>query len=159
MSIVAIILLIILGIILIIMEFFIIPGVTVAGIGGLLLIGGSIFMAYNSHGTTTGNYILIFSLTSLFILLIVALRSGTWKRIMLNTNLKDSITETPLNKKIKPGDEGITITRLSPMGKVQVNEIMVEAKTLGGMINPNTRVEVIKVLNTNIIVKLKNTNS
>ncbi len=159
MSITAIVLLVLLGIILVLMEFFVVPGITVAGIGGLLLIVGAIFIAYNTRGATTGNYVLLGSLLSLFIALIFSLRSGTWKRIMLDTNVISTITDVPLSEKIKTGDKGITITRISPMGKVMVNDMVVEAKSLEGIINPNTEIEVVKVLNTNIIIKPKTQNS
>ena len=58
-------------------------------------------------------------------------------------------------QKIKPGDIGKTITRLAPMGKALVNDITCEAKSTGTFINENTEIEVIKVLNTQIIVKPK----
>ena len=59
-------------------------------------------------------------------------------------------------EKIHAGDTGMTITRLAPVGKAVVNDIICEAKSIGGYINQNTNIEVVKVLNTQIIVKPKN---
>ena len=52
MSILAIVLLILLGMILFLVEFFLVPGVTIAGIGGAILMGASVFMAFRTHGST-----------------------------------------------------------------------------------------------------------
>ena len=68
----------------------------------------------------------------------------------------DSRNEPFDNDKIHAGDTGKTITRLAPVGKAMVNDIICEAKSTGGFINENTEIEVIKVLNTQIIVKPKN---
>jgi membrane-bound ClpP family serine protease len=36
---------------------------------------------------------------------------------------------------------------------VRVNDITIEGKSIGGFLDPNTKVEVVKVLGTQIIVK------
>ena len=59
MSILSIVLLIILGFILLFIEFLIIPGITIAGIAAFLVLATAIFFGYYEHGVTTGNYILL----------------------------------------------------------------------------------------------------
>ena len=54
MSILAIILLILLGLVLLLIEFAVIPGVTIAGIGGFLLLGGAVYVAFAEYGTLPG---------------------------------------------------------------------------------------------------------
>ncbi len=73
----------------------------------------------------------------------------------LQTNIA-SRNEPFDTENIHPGDVGKTITRLAPIGKAMVNDIICEAKSTGGFINENTDIEVIKVLSTQIIVKPKN---
>jgi membrane-bound ClpP family serine protease len=51
-----IVLLIVFGIVLILLEFFVIPGVTIAGIGGVLLVGGGVMLSYQAFGSEAGNY-------------------------------------------------------------------------------------------------------
>ena len=153
MSILGIVLLILLGIILFLVEFLIIPGVTVAGIGGAILFAVSVFVAYRTHGTAVGNYTLLATLVISVVSLIIALRSKTWRRFMLKTNI-DSKVEVGLEEmKIKPGDTGVTITRLAPVGMVTVNNLTIEGNSIGGFLDPDTKVEVVKVLGTQIIVK------
>jgi membrane-bound ClpP family serine protease len=153
MSILAIILLIFLGILLFLVEFFLIPGVTVAGIGGAVLMGVAVFMAYKTHGTTVGNYTLLTTLLLTIITLVFALRAKTWKRLMLNKNIDGKFEVGLQDEKIKTGDTGLSITRLNPVGKVMVNEIIVEAKSIKGFVDQNIKIEVVKVLTTQVIVK------
>jgi membrane-bound ClpP family serine protease len=153
MSILGIVLLILLGILLFLVEFFIIPGVTIAGIGGALLMGVAVFMAYRTHGTTAGHYTLLSTLLITITALVLALRSKTWRRLMLKTNIDGKVEVGLEDHTIKPGDKGETITRLAPIGMVRINEKAVEGKSIGGFLDPKTKVEVVKVLGTQIIVK------
>lgn len=57
---------------------------------------------------------------------------------------------------IKVGDTGVTITRLAPIGKIKINDIVVEGKSTGQLIDQQTEIEVIKILKNQIIVKSKN---
>jgi membrane-bound ClpP family serine protease len=153
MSVLGIILLILLGVILFLVEFFIIPGVTIAGIGGILVMGLAVFMAYRTHGVTAGNYTLLATLLISITSLVLALRSKTWRRFMLKTNIDSKVEVGLEDHKIKPGDKGETVTRLAPIGMVRVNDITIEGKSIGGFLDPHTKVEVTKVLGTQIIVK------
>lgn len=153
MSILGIILLILLGVILFLVEFFIIPGVTIAGIGGALVMGVAVFMAYRTHGPTAGNYTLFSTLLISIVSLVFALRSKTWRRLMLKTNIDGKVEVGLEDHAIKPGDAGETITRLAPIGLVRVNDKTIEGKSIGGFLYPNTKIEVVKVLGTQIIVK------
>ena len=153
MSILAIILLIVLGIFLFIVEFLLVPGVTIAGIGGAVLMAAAVYFAYTTHGNTVGNYTLVATL-----LLTVGggayvLRAKTWKRLMLNRNLDGKVEVGLEEDKISIGDRGESITRMNPVGKVLVNGLVVEGKSQSGFLDQHTPVEVIKVLNTQVIVK------
>ena len=78
MSPLAIILLILLGILLLLIEFLIIPGVTIAGIGGFILIAGGIFSAYHFHDVKFGNITVASTVLVIIIIFFFALRSRTW---------------------------------------------------------------------------------
>jgi len=155
MSIIAIIFLILLGIVLFLIEFLLIPGVTIAGIGGALLMGGGVYMAYKVYGNTVGNYTLLGTLLFIFLTIYFSLKSRTWKKFMLNSKIEGK-ARTISEDVIKKGDVGKTITRLAPIGKALVSGITIEAKSTGQFIDENTDIEVVKVLKSNIIVKPKN---
>ncbi len=153
MSILAIILLIVLGILLFVVEFLLIPGVTIAGIGGAVLMGVAVYMSYKTHGNTVGNYTLIATLILTIGGFAYALRAKTWKRLALNKDI-DGRVEVGLEKEtIKVGDRGESITRMAPIGKVLINGLVVEGKSQRGFLDQHTPVEVIKVLNTQVIIK------
>lgn len=152
MSYLAIIIIIILGIILLLLEFLVIPGITIFGIGGLLFILTGVGSAYYFHGTTAGNYTLTVTLILSLFALYFTFKQKTWKKLGLKTNI-DSKVEPFDTRKIKVGDHGKTITRLAPMGKAEVNRIICEAKSTGPFIHENTEVEVLEVFPTQIIVK------
>lgn len=153
MSILAIILLILLGIFLFIVEFLLVPGITIAGIGGALLMAAAVYFAYTTHGNTVGNYTLVATLILTVGGGAYVLRAKTWRRLMLDKGI-DSKVEVGLEEgKIKVGDQGESITRMAPIGKVLINGIVVEGKSQRGFLDQHTPVEVIKVLNTQVIVK------
>ncbi len=154
MSTTIIILLILLGLFLLILEFFALPGVTFAGVGGVLFIGVGIFMSYKNFGSTGGNITLISTLALALFVVVWSLRSGTWKKLMLDSAVASNV-EVKEDSAVNVGDEGVAITRLNPVGKALVNGVTIEARCPGNFIDPNTKLEVTKVFKTYIIVKPK----
>ncbi len=156
MTLTAIILLLVVGLVLVILEILILPGFIVGVIGaGLMLV--AILYAYYNHGTTVGNYILLSSTVITAIVLILIFRSNTWNKVTLHSNSDSKIEALDIN--IKEGDFGVTISRLAPMGKAMINNMQVEVQSFNGFINENTEIEVMKISSSKIIVNLKNKQS
>ena len=154
MSLLAIIVIIFLGIFLLLVEFLIIPGFTVFGIGGFLFIFLGIGSSYYFHDVVTGNITLVSTVIASFAVMYYVFKRRTWKNLGLKANIESR--HQPFDPdNLHAGDQGRTITRLAPVGKAEINGIICEAKSTGGFIDENTDVEVIKVLNTQIIVKPK----
>ena len=125
------------------MSFFVLPGVTFAGIGGGLFIGVGVFMAYKEFGAVGGNTTLIGTLLITILVVVWSLRSGTWQKLMLNSSVEGKV-EVKEDNAINVGDEAVAITRLNPVGKASVNNIIVEARCPGQFIDENTLLEVEK---------------
>jgi len=155
MTLAGIIALIALGIVLILLEFFVVPGITVAGIGGLLLLISGVALSYSKYGTPDGHYLLAGTVIALIFILSIAFKSKTWKRISLNVAI-DSKAKEDLSLIINKGDTGTTVSRLAPAGTILINDKLVEAESRSGFIDENEEVEVIKIKFNKIIVKLKN---
>ena len=155
MGLFGIITLIILGILLLLLEFFVVPGVTIAGIGGFILLVLGIYFSYSNYGVSTGNGILLGTFGTLGIIFYVAYRTGAWKRITLNAEVK-STSKPDVKINLKVGDSGKTISRLAPMGTIMVNNELFEASSKGIFVDENTEIEIIKIINNKIIVKPKN---
>ena len=153
MSVLAIVLLILLGIFLFIVEFLLVPGVTIAGIGGAIVMAVAVYFAYTTHGNTIGNYTLVATLVLTVGIGAYVLRAKTWNRLALNKNIESKVEVGLEDNKIAVGDKGESITRMAPIGRVLINGLIVEGKSQRGFLDQHTPVEVIKVLNTQVLVK------
>ncbi len=145
--------LMVVAIVLILLEIFMLPGITVAGVGGFIFAAGGLIYAY-SVDTLAGNMTLAVSLLVFAATFVWLLRSKSFSRVALKTDV-DSRLVSSRDLGIIPGDEGLTLSRLAPIGKARINGIMVEAKSMDELIDENTPVEVVRVDSNNIIVKRK----
>lgn len=143
---------IIIGLLLLFAEILIIPGVGVAGILGVLALGGSCVYAFLEVSTTAGIVTTVSITILLVVLTIYVLRAQTWKRISLNTNIDSKAIS---DVKVSVGDSGKTITRLVPMGQAVIGGESIEVKALEGMIDSNIEVVVVMIDDNKIYVKPK----
>ncbi|NLE34824.1 MAG: hypothetical protein GX622_06960 [Bacteroidales bacterium] len=154
MSIGLIIFLIIIGLLLFIIEFMLIPGITIAGIGGAVCLVTAIVFAFASHGTAAGFLVLGITALVMMVLTVLMLKAGTWNKLMLKTAIDAKVdTVGAAEGKVKPGDRGVTVTRLAPGGKVLVNGEYFEAKSIDILIDPRQEIEVIRIDDNKLIVK------
>ncbi len=152
MSIFTIIILILLGLVLLLIEFAVIPGVTIAGIGGFLLLIASVYIAFSDLGTIPGFITLIVVLIVAPAMVYYFFKSRTGKKMILEKNIEGKVSLID-EEKVKVGDTGKTIGRLAPMGKVKVNGEIAEAQSTGAFIDPHTSVRVIKIVSNKLIVE------
>lgn len=152
MTVALIILLIVIGLALIVVEVVVLPGITVAGVAGILLIGSSIFLTYRWFGNTAGTFSLIGTSILFIVFLIYALRAKTWDRLSLHSEI-DSRVNVVDTDHIKQGDKGMTVSRLAPMGKILIHDKLMEGKSEFGLIDENREIEVVHVNESTIIVQ------
>lgn len=144
--------LIILGIILLLIEFTILPGITVAGVGGFLLFAYSIYLAFTSYGNLVGFLTLAFVLIASPILVLLLFKGKSGKKMVLNAVVSGVANEIN-QEKVKVGDVGVTIGRLAPMGKIKVNEEVVEVRSTGAFLDPGEKVRIIHIEKSLITVE------
>lgn len=152
MGAIAIILLIILGIILLLVEFLLIPGVSIAGIGCLVAMVAAVILAFNSYGTLIGIIVLAAILILVPTLIYYLFKGKTISKMSLNSNI-DSKVKNIGDDELKVGDIGVSIGRLAPLGKAKFNGISYEARSLGMYVDPKTKVKLIKIEGNTIIVE------
>lgn len=141
------------GIIFLLIEIFLLPGFGIAGIGGIVLLIGSIFYAYSYIGATAGTITLFATIILLGGTFFWLIKSKSLRKIALTTDITETVDNSDL-KQINKGDVGIAISRLNPIGKVMINEVMVEGKSFDGeMIDEESEIVVISVSSFNVIVK------
>jgi len=152
MSILAIILLIILGLVLLLLEFVVLPGITIAGVGGFLLLAGSVFIAFAELGTVAGFITLAVVLILSPLMVYYFFKSRAGKKMILDSKIDSKIeNSTPGNFAV--GDKGLTIGRLAPMGKIKINGEVVEAQSSGEYINEQTEIQIVKIHLNKIVVE------
>ena len=145
----------IIGLILIFVEVMLVPGVGVAGVLGLLSMAGSCFYAFYEFDSLTGGIVTGVNVLLLLVSMIYLLRAKTWKKMTLNTNI-DVKAVGDEAAKLGIGQRGKTVTRLAPAGSVRFGDDIVEARTMDGVIDPETEVKVIMLDDNKIYVSVVN---
>lgn len=148
--------LILLGLLLVLAEILLIPGVGIAGVLGLLAMGGSCAYAFVEMGNITGIIVTSVNAVLLVALIIWVLRAQTWKRLSLETNI-DSKAVVP-EVEVSVGDKGRSVTRLAPMGTVRFGDNSLEVTSMEGLIDPGMDVQVVAIEDGKIYVAIVNNN-
>lgn len=143
--------LILVGLVLIFAEILLIPGVGIAGILGLLSMGGSCYYAFTQLGQTTGIVVTVINAVLIVALTVWVLRAKTWKRLTLETNIDSKAVSA--DGVLTLGERGRTQTRLAPMGMVRFDDDVVEVKALEGMIDAGVDVEIVMIEDNKVYVK------
>lgn len=143
--------LIILGLVLLFAEILLIPGVGVAGILGVICMGGSCYFAFTDYGMSTGLVVLAIILLILILMMVWVLRAKTWKKMSLNTNIDSKAVS--MEVPVAVGDKGVAMTRIAPMGNARFGDKAVEVTSIEGIINSGTEVEVLSVDGMKVVVK------
>ncbi|MCE5225461.1 MAG: NfeD family protein [Porphyromonadaceae bacterium] len=146
--------LLVVAIVLLLLEIFLLPGITVAGIGGFLFAAGGVAYAYSKLGLLAGNISLISAGLVFAISFFWLLRSNSFSKVALKKEVDGRLVSSR-DLGIEPGDEGITLSRLNPMGKIRVKGITVEAKSFNGFVDENIPVVVVRIDASNVLVKIK----
>lgn len=143
--------LLLVGLVFFLLELFLLPGISVAGVAGLLFTVGGIVYAYVYVGTLAGTLTLLMGLLLFAFMVWWFMRSKALDKLVLKTGVDGKVN--PLDGiDVKPGDVGKSMSRLAPMGKVKVNASVIEAKTNGEFIDPDTDIVVLEVYSTNVLV-------
>jgi len=145
--------LIIAGLLLLGAELIIIPGFGIAGILGIASIVASCWIAFAQIGPTAGIIVILVNMVLVVATTILMLRSKTWKKLSLKTNIDSKVDSAPQEKGIDVGNRGVAVTRLAPAGKVQIGETVLEAFTRDSLVEPGKEVEVVEMEGNKIFVK------
>ena len=150
-----IILVILLGLILLFIETLLLPGFVFTGILGICSLVAACYFGFVNYGNTGGIITVIISVAVAAAFMVWILRSKTWKKATLNTEIKAAVDQRPHEKGIAVGTKGVTATRLNPMGRVRFeNGEEAEVHSLDGLIEARSNVVVDSVEEEKIFVKL-----
>ena len=152
MEILIVIALCLVGVLLILAEIFLIPGITLAAIAGVGISVGGVYYAFSRLGTGAGFIALFAVLLVIGIACVFMIKSKAIDRIALNADIDSTIT-TGEELNVAVGDEGIALSRLNPIGKVQVKDTIMEGKSIDHFIDEGTPIVVIQVSPSQLTVK------
>lgn len=157
----------VLGIILVLLEIFVIPGFGIAGITGIILIGmGFVFAMLDNNyfnferveiPDISSSVLTVLSgmLLSFIIILWVTSRigqKGMFRKIALDTDL--STSESVDKKEFNLiGAEGTAMTDLRPSGRIMIADEVYDAVSNQGYIEKGSRIEVVKFENMQFYVE------
>jgi len=144
-------LLVILGIILIFMEIFILPGFGITGILGILCLFGGIILSFIKYPITLPWQelervwiILLTAITITGVLLFLGFKllspEKGKKGIILSQTSKSKIEPS---ENVEPGDIGIAISHLRPVGKAKFKDRIYDVQTSGEWIEQGKRVKIV----------------
>ena len=144
--------LIIAGILLMFVEFLLVPGVGVAGVFSLLSLGAACWYTFYCIGYSAGWWVTSVVLALLLVFLFVILRTKTWKKLELNTDVTSKVNTA--SSQLHVGDNGVTLTRLAPIGTGRFGTLCCEVKSSDStMIASGTPVEVVQIIDNQVLVK------
>lgn len=147
-----IVLLVFLGILFLLAELLLLPGISIGGILAMVCYGGAIWYAFDSLGVMAGVWTIVIVGVVSLISLLFSLRAKTWNRFALKQNI-DSTSMPQPEQELSVGVVGVAISRLAPMGKVSIDGKIYEAKSEGDYIDQKQSVEVVGFENFSVIVR------
>ena len=152
MDVLIIIALIAAAVILFLVELFVIPGISLAGISALVCIIYANYYAFANLGTGAGFITLIISGIACIGSLVWFMRSKTLDKLALKKDITSKIDRSAAEK-VKVGDTGITITRLAQIGNAEINGNIIEVKSMDGLLNEKTPIVVNRITDGIIFVQ------
>ncbi len=153
-EIIIILFLILLGVGLFMAEVFLLPGITVAGVAGAIMLMGSIAYAFYYVGETAGYVTIAANVVITIAAFIIIMKSNALNHIALKTDIDATVDQTEILQ-LRNGQIGVTMSRLNPMGKAEFdNQYIVEVKSITGeYINEGENVEIVKIEKSSILVQ------
>lgn len=149
--------LILIGLALIAVEVYLVPGLNLAGIGGGLAIVAGVVVSFVEAGPMGGIIAAVGSLSVGGAMIYLMWQSGAIDRIVLGEDLaRDTEADGRASEARSRylGHEGVAVTPLRPSGVVEIQGERVEAQTEGGFIASGSRVRVVAMDSRCFFVRL-----
>lgn len=151
----------VIGLVLIALEIFVIPGFGIAGISGIVLVVAGLTLSllenvdFNFEGVQTGGIgkalmtVIVGAGMGFALVLYLSSRigsNGIFRNIALNTNLENSEGYVGVEMKLKNlvGMEGIAHSDLRPSGKIKINGTLYDAVSESSFIALGAKVRVVR---------------
>ena len=151
------ILLVIIGLALIGVEIYLIPGMNIVGILGFLVLVFAIGFMFSTGGMLAGWITLLATVSILALLGWVIWKSGAWERFVLATSVgddDDAEESYQENRSRYLGQTGSAVTPLRPTGVIEIENERIEVTTEGEFIAAGSAIKVVAMDRRHLFVRL-----
>ena len=152
MDLITVLILVFIGLVLLLVELIFLPGTTLIGILGFLVLAGGVWLGYEKMGVANGHIILSIALILSVAIVIFSFKADVWSKFAL----KD-VNHSRVNENVKPqlqeGNTGRTLSALRPSGTAMFQDQHYEVHTNGEFLNAGTPVIITRINHHKVIVK------
>lgn len=150
MTLTTIIILILIGLVLIAVEIFLVPGTTVVGILGAACVATGMVFGFIQLETVTGWILFSITLVVCIVLGYFGFRGDTYQRFAVKSSIDGKIIDQV--NTLHAGMQGVTITRCAPIGKAMFGKEMEEVYSVTEFIEPHSKIEILHIKENKIFV-------
>lgn len=154
MSLTIIIIVLLVGLLLISMEVFLVPGTTIVGMIGLGVMAVGIYYAFNDHGITVGGTALLGAALVIGVLTTVGVKRLEKSDFNVRSSIDSKVNVFDYSG-IEVGDEGVTLTALRPEGRAMIGDQRVIVYSKGFYIDTDSKIVVDRIKDNKIYVEQK----
>jgi len=140
------------GIILLVAEIVFVPGTTLVGICGLILMGVGIWFGFRDLSTAHGYLLLGISVLVAAVAVYFSLKTEAWQRFALTTQNHSKVNED-VKPELEIGETGKTLSSLRPSGTGFFHGKRFEVQTNGEFIPTGSEIKIVKIVHHKIIVE------
>ncbi len=144
--------LLVFGILLLVVEIVLVPGTTLVGLAGVILMAVGIWMGFRDLGLEYGYWMLGISVLATAAAVYFGLKKQTWQRFTLTTVNKAKVNEDVIPE-VQIGETGKTLSSLRPSGTGIFHGKQYEVQTNGEFIPTGSPIRIIKIANHKITVE------
>jgi membrane-bound ClpP family serine protease len=144
--------LILFGLALLVAEIIFVPGTTLVGVLGFVFLIIGIGLSFHYFGSNVGWITAGGAAVASGLVLYFSFKANVWGRFALKSSNQGKVNEGELEG-LAPGQEGVALSALRPVGKAEVAGRTYEVKTLGGYVTTGTKIRIIQILSNQIIVE------
>ena len=143
---------ILIGLFLAIVELYLIPGTTVVGLIGAVIVVIGIYLAFSNYGVKAGTITLIVSAVVTVVMFVGAFKMFASGKFAVQNEI-DGKVDMLKDVKIATGDVGIALGAIKPYGKAFINGNRLEVQSKGDFIDEGNKLKVVSISQNKVIVK------
>ncbi|MBO6515632.1 MAG: hypothetical protein JJ975_03685 [Bacteroidia bacterium] len=139
------------GLVFLLIEILVTPGI-ILGIAGLGFMAFGVFQVFKQYGSGPGNAVLLGVATLTVGIVLFALKSGVWTRMASKGTIASKAKKNVADY-VQVGDKGKTMSALRPLGTGMFNGKKLEVRSEGEAVEAGSDIEVIRIERNKIFIK------